>query len=61
MFTAGGGQARLSCRQGADLWIDMVCKLVLFFMPWKHGCGSLQSTYCVNVGEKRLKMTLNRT
>ena len=45
MFTAGGGHARLSCRQGTDLWIDMVCKLVPFFMPWKHGYGSLQLTY----------------
>ena len=29
MFTAGGGHARLSCRQGTDLRTDVVCKLVL--------------------------------
>ena len=23
----------------------MVCRLVPFFMPWKHGYGSLLSTY----------------
>lgn len=45
MFTVGGSHARLSCRQGTDLWIDMVCKLVPFIMPWKHGYGSLRSTY----------------
>lgn len=53
MFTAGGDHARLSCRQGTDLWIDIVCKLVLCFMPWKHGYGALQSTYesrLTNVG-----------
>lgn len=34
MFTAGGSYARLSCRQGADLRMDVVCKLVPFcFMP----------------------------
>ena len=33
MFTAGGGHARLSCQQGTDLWTDVVCKLVPFFMP----------------------------
>ena len=45
MFTAGGSHARLSGRQGTDLWTNVVCKLVLFFMPWEHDCGSLQSTY----------------
>lgn len=49
MFTAGGGHARLSCREGTDLWIDMVCRVVLFFMPWKHGYGSLRSTYGVEL------------
>lgn len=44
MFTAGGDHARLSCRQGTDLWTDIVCKLVPFFMPCKHGYGSLRST-----------------
>ena len=39
MFTAGGGHARLSCRQGTDLWIDMVCKLVPYFMPCENGYG----------------------
>ena len=54
MFTAGGGHARLSCRQGTDLRIDVVCKLGPFFMPWKHGYGSLQSTYRVsNMYHKR--------
>ena len=48
MFTAGGSYARLSCRQGADLRTDMVCKLVLFFMSWKHSYGFLQSTYSKN-------------
>lgn len=48
MFTSGGGHARLSRRQGTDLRPDMVCKLVPFFMPWKHGYGSLQSTYRVS-------------
>lgn len=33
MFTAGGSHARLSSRQGADLWTDVVCTLVPFFMP----------------------------
>ena len=33
MFAAGGSYARLSCQQGADLWTDVVCKLVPFFMP----------------------------
>ena len=42
---AGGSYAMLFCRQGADLWSDTVCKLVPFFMPWKHGYGFLQSTY----------------
>ena len=32
MFAAGGGHARMACRQGTDLWIEMVCKLVPFFM-----------------------------
>lgn len=32
MFTEGGGHAKLLHRQGTDLWIDMVCKLVPFFM-----------------------------
>lgn len=45
MFTAGSGHARLSRQQGTDLWTDVVCKLVPFFMSWKHGCGCLQSTY----------------
>ena len=45
MFTAGGSHARLFCRKGADLRIDMACKLVPFFMPWEHGYGFLQSTY----------------
>lgn len=31
MFTAGGSHARLSCRQGTDLWADVVCNLVPFF------------------------------
>ena len=31
MFTAGGGHARLSRRQGTDLWIDIVYKLVPFY------------------------------
>lgn len=47
MFTAGGSHARLAYRQGTDLWANMVCKLVPFFMPWmpwKHGYGFLQST-----------------
>ena len=48
MFTAGGSYARLSRRQGTNLWANMVCKLVPFFMPWKHGYGSLQSTYVRN-------------
>ena len=30
------------------MWTDIVCKLVPFFMPWKHGYGSLQSTYGVS-------------
>jgi len=53
MFTAGGSHARLFRRQGTDLRIDMVCKLVPFFMPWKHGYGFLQSTYriCLAHGE----------
>lgn len=50
MFTAGGSYARLSCQQGTDLWTDEVCKLVPFFMAWKHGYGSLQSTYSVIFG-----------
>ena len=33
MFTAGGSHARLSCRQGADLRMDIVCELVPSFMP----------------------------
>lgn len=37
MFTAGGGHARLSFQQGADLQTDVVCELVPFFMPWKNG------------------------
>ena len=45
MFTAGGSYARLSCRQGTDLRSNVVCKLVPFFMSWKHGYGSLQSTF----------------
>ena len=45
MFTVGGSHARLACRQGTDLWIAKVCELVPSFMPWKHGYGSLQSTY----------------
>ena len=45
MFTVGGSYAKLSCRQGTDLWMDMVCKLVPFSMPLKHGYGSLLSTY----------------
>ena len=54
MFTAGGSHARLSCRQGTSLWSDMFCKLVPFFMPWKHGYGSMQSTYGVlNMNHKR--------
>ena len=32
MFTEGGGHAKLPHRQGTDLWIDMVCKLVPFLM-----------------------------
>lgn len=40
MFTAGGSYARLSCRQGTDLWIDMVCKSVPFFMPCSMATGS---------------------
>ena len=47
MFTVGGSYARLSCQQGTDLRTDMVCKLVPFFMSWKHGYGFLQSTYGV--------------
>lgn len=39
MFTAGGSHARLSGRQGADLWTDMVCKLVPFFMPCSMATG----------------------
>ena len=39
MFTAGGSHARLSCRQGTDLWIDMVCKSVPFFMPCSIATG----------------------
>ena len=35
----------IACRQGTDLWIDKVYELVPSFMPWKHGYGSLQSTY----------------
>lgn len=45
MFTSRVGRARLSCRKGTDLWADMVCRLAPFLMPWKHGYGSLQSTY----------------
>lgn len=40
MLTVGGGHARLSCRQGTDLRIDMVRELVPFFMFWKHSYGS---------------------
>ena len=40
MFTVGGSRARLSCRQGTDLWIDMVCRLVPFFMPCSMATGS---------------------
>ena len=42
MFTAGGSYARLFCRQGAGLQTEVVCELVPFFMPWKHGYGFLQ-------------------
>ena len=45
MFTVGDSYARLSCRQGTDLWMDMVCRLVPFVMAWKHSYGFLQSTY----------------
>ena len=31
MFTAGGGHARLSCRQGTDLRIEIFYVLVLSF------------------------------
>lgn len=27
----------LSSRQGTDLWANMVCKLVSFFMHWRNG------------------------
>ena len=47
MFTAGGSHARLSCQEGTDLWTEMVCKLVPFFTPWRHGYGFLLSTYSV--------------
>lgn len=33
MFTAGGGHARLSCRQGTDFRSDMLGTSVPFFMP----------------------------
>ena len=31
MFTAGGRYARLSCQQGTDLQMDMVCEAVFFY------------------------------
>lgn len=31
MFTAGGSHARLSCQQGTDLQMDMVCEAVRFY------------------------------
>ena len=43
MFTAGGSYARLSRRQGTNLWANMVCKLVPFFMPWKQASEKLTS------------------
>ena len=59
MFTAGGSHARLSCRQGTDLWIDMVCKLVPLFMPWKLGsmatgsCSQHKGGLLDNICEKK--------
>ena len=40
MFTAGGSHARLSRQQGTDLWTDVVCKLVPFFMPCSVATGA---------------------
>lgn len=54
MFTAGGSYARLFRRQGTDLQANMVCEPVPFVMPWKHGCGSLQSTYMKNIVEENI-------
>ena len=40
MFTERGSHDRLSCQQGTDLWIDMVCKLAPFFMSCNVSTGS---------------------
>ena len=32
----------------------MVCKLVPFFMPWKHGYGFLQATYRIDWSNEKL-------
>ena len=45
MFTTGGGHAKLSRRQGTDLWFDMVYKLV----PFLYVLGAWLQVPAVNI------------